>query len=96
MWGCWRFAVVLTSARNLLGPKGGGQIGLEYLERHFAVVSEIRGQVDGRHSTFTKRALDSITALEGRVQSWDRIPVAARHHTTERPSAAAPLRRLTR
>ena len=49
-----------------LGPKHGGQLGPQDFHRHLAVVLEILGQVDIRHSAFAKVALDPVAVGEGR------------------------------
>ncbi len=51
MWGCWRLAVVLISARKL-GADDGGEIGFQDLERDLALVVEVDGQVDRGHAAF--------------------------------------------
>ena len=55
------------------GAAGGGEIGLEHLERHVAVMPEVPGQIDGGHPALTKLALDAIAALDGCVQARNRI-----------------------
>ena len=59
-----------------LGADGGGEIGLEHLERHVAVVAEIPGQIDRGHAALTELALDAIAALEGGVQALNLIQEA--------------------
>ena len=73
MWGCWRFTVVLISARNRSAPMAAARSGLSTLERHVAVLPEVPGQIDRGHPALTELALDAIAALEGCVQARNRI-----------------------
>jgi hypothetical protein len=50
------------------GPHDRGELGLQYLERHFPSVLQVVGQVDGRHTTLAQRPLDPVAALEGCVE----------------------------
>ena len=38
----------------------GGQVGAEHLDRDLALVLEIVGQVDGRHTTLAELALEAV------------------------------------
>jgi hypothetical protein len=46
-----------------------GQLGLEDLERDFAFVFEIFGQVDRGHPALAQLALDRVAAFQGCVQA---------------------------
>jgi hypothetical protein len=63
--------------QEALGSHDGGQLGPQHLERDFAAVAEVVGQIDGGHSTLADLALDAITALERRVQASDGIEHAS-------------------
>jgi hypothetical protein len=55
--------------QETLGPDSGGEIGAEDLHRHLPLVSEVIGEVDGRHPAGTEFALDAVTASECRGES---------------------------
>ncbi len=53
-------------------PFGSGQIGSQHLDRHLALVLEVLGQIDGRHTTFAKVAFDPVAVGErGREPGCD-------------------------
>ena len=51
----------------------GGELGVQDLDGHFAIVLEIRGQVDGGHATAAQLALDAVTILEGGLQTGEDV-----------------------
>ncbi len=48
-----------------LGSEGGGQLGMQDLERDEPVVLDVAGQVDGRHPAATELPLEGVAVLEG-------------------------------
>ena len=52
-----------------LGADDGGELGLQDLERHLAVVLEVLGQVDGGHAPLAQLPLDAVAVGEGGDQS---------------------------
>ncbi len=47
-----------------VGPEDGGQLGLQDLDGHLAVVPEIGGEVDGGHTAFAELTLDGVAVLK--------------------------------
>ena len=52
-----------------LGPEGGGELGVEHLERDRAVVPEVLGEVDRGHAAAAELALERVAALQ-RFTEW--------------------------
>ena len=63
MGGCKR-AVVWISRWNRSGPQGRGQLGVQHLQRHLAVVLEVVSQVDGGHAAPPQLSLESVAARQ--------------------------------
>jgi hypothetical protein len=53
----YRFDLALEA----LGPECPGQLGVQHLERHRALVPEVVGQENGGHAAPPKLALDTVT-----------------------------------
>ena len=49
------------------------QLGLQHLQSDLPLVPLVVGQVDRSHPALAELSLDSVAALEGRVQSCDRV-----------------------
>ena len=47
-----------------LGAEHRGQFGLEHFDRDFAIVLEVRGEIDRRHAARAELALDAVAAGE--------------------------------
>ena len=47
------------------------EFGLQHLQRHYALVLDVLGQVDSRHPALTKLTLYAVAALQGCVQAGD-------------------------
>src|SRR6185437_246528 len=56
-----------------VGAERGGQLGTQDLHRHLAVVLEVFGEVDGRHSALAELALDAVAVGEGGLESGHRL-----------------------
>ena len=55
-------------AREPVGAERGRELGAEKLYGNFAVVSQIVGEIDRRHSAFGDLALDGVSAGEDDVE----------------------------
>jgi hypothetical protein len=56
-----------------LGPEYSGQLGLQHLDGHLALVLQILGQVDGGHPPRPELALDAVAGGEGRLQAGGQV-----------------------
>ena len=56
-----------------LGADDGGQLRLQDLERHLAVVLEVLGQVHGGHAALAELPLDQIAISEGGDEAGERF-----------------------
>ena len=56
-----------------VGAHRRGQIGLEHLHRHLAVVPQILRQVDGGHAAGTRFALDAVAASQRLVEAGNDV-----------------------
>ncbi len=52
-----------------LGPEHGGQLGLQDLEGHLAIVLQVLGQVDGGHAALPQLPLDPVAVGQGGLQA---------------------------
>ena len=52
-----------------LSAEHGGELRLEQLERHLAVVLHVLAQIDRRHAAFAELALDAVATGEGGVET---------------------------
>ena len=59
----------LDLGEKALRPYDGGQLGLQDLERHLAVVLDVFGQIDRCHTTLSEFSLDRVLAFEGGSQA---------------------------
>ncbi len=57
----------LDLAEEPLRPKRRGELGMEDLEHHQAIVLEVLGQVDGRHASTTDFPLNDVAVGQGRL-----------------------------
>ena len=48
-----------------LGAEDGGELGLQHLERHLAVVLQVLRQVDGGHAPLAQLPLDAVAVGQG-------------------------------
>jgi hypothetical protein len=55
-------------ALEALGAQGHGQLGVEHLQRHRALVLDVARQVNSRHAAATELALDHIAARQVLLQ----------------------------
>ena len=51
-------------ALEAVGAEGGGELGVQHLQRDRAVVPEVVGQVDGRHAAAAELALDRVAVIQ--------------------------------
>ena len=58
----------LDLALESLTADGGGQVGIEDLDRHFAVVPDVAGQVDRGHPPLPKLSLEEVAVSQFRLQ----------------------------
>ena len=52
-----------------VGAEHRGQLRFEHLDRDFAIVREIRGEIDGGHAAGAQFPFDPVTAGECRTES---------------------------
>jgi len=52
-----------------LGPEGGGQLGVQDLERHGTPVLQVPGEEDGSHPPAPDLALDTIAVGQRRLEA---------------------------
>ena len=55
--------------QEAIGAEYGGEFGMQQLDRDFAMVLDVFGEVDRRHSARAELALDPVTVGEMRCQS---------------------------
>ncbi len=60
-------------AEEALGAEGGGELGMEDLERDGAVEPDVLGQVDRRHAAAAELALERIALPETFTQRCNRV-----------------------
>ena len=60
-------------ALEALGPEGGGQLGVQHLERDRPVVPEVLGQIDGGHAPAAELALERVAIPQPRAKIRQRI-----------------------
>src|SRR3954447_3708576 len=65
----------LNLASEALRAEERAELRPENLERHLAVVLEVVGQVDGRHTAAPELAVQGVAADEGGVQAGELIGV---------------------
>jgi len=86
----------LDLGQKALGAHHGGQLRLQDLERHLALVLEVVSQVNGGHPALADLADDLVAALQGGVQAGDGVGHGQdpRRHGTTCPmlGSAAPPR----
>ena len=63
----------LDLAKKPLGTERGGDLGLHNLDRDFAMVSLVVGQIDGGHSPAPELALDCVPRGKGRLQASEKV-----------------------
>ena len=63
----------LDLAEEPLGPDDGGELGAQDLDRDFAVVAEVLGQVDGGHAALAELPLDAVAVGEEALQAGHRL-----------------------
>ena len=64
MCGCCRLAVSSISLRNRSAPSTARELGVQHLDRHFAVVPHVLGEIHRRHATGAELALEAIALGE--------------------------------
>ena len=79
MWGWVRLAVVLISARKRSAPTTAANSGFQDLQRDLALVLQVIGQIDRRHTALTKLPVDLVSTFQGLVQAGGGI--GSRHRT---------------
>ena len=52
--------VPVVFAAEALGPKGGGQLGMQDLDGDLALVPDVGREEDGRHAALSELALDRV------------------------------------
>jgi len=63
----------LDLAEEALGPDDRGQLWAHHLDRDFAIVLEVLGQVDRGHAALAELPLDAVAVGEGSLQSGHRL-----------------------
>src|SRR5439155_16901325 len=56
-----------------LGAEGGGELGLQYLDRDLTVVLEVLGEVNCGHPAAPELTLDRVAVGEGGLQTSEQI-----------------------
>ena len=69
MCGCWSRAAIWISRRKRSAPIEAARSGTEHLDRDFAVVLEVLGEVDGGHPARSELAPDRVAAAERRAEA---------------------------
>ena len=63
----------LDLPREPLGAEGGGELRAQHLQRHFAVVLQVLGEVDSGHAALSELPLDAVALGQGSLQSGYRL-----------------------
>src|SRR5436309_12218348 len=77
----------LDFAQEPLCPDGGGELGVQHLQRNGTAVLDIRGEKHGGHSTAAQLPLDDVAVGERCLEVCDRV----RHECAALPCETAPL-----
>ena len=56
-------------AQEAIGTQRMRQLGAEHLERHFAIVLQVAGEIDGGHPADAELALDRVAARQSRRET---------------------------
>ena len=73
MCGCWRFAVVLISARKRSAPTSAASSGFRTFSATFRSCLRSSARYTGGHAPLAELTLDRVAAFEGCVQAGDGI-----------------------
>ncbi len=65
MWGCVRFAAISISRTNRSGPSVAARLGPQHFHGHLALVLQVLGEVDRRHTAGAEFPLDFVAVGEG-------------------------------
>ena len=60
-------------AEEPLGTNDDGEFGPEHLDRHFAVVLQVLGEVDGRHAAAPDLSLDGVAVGKGGLETVEDV-----------------------
>ena len=63
----------LDLALEPVGAEGGGELGMEHLERDGAVVAEVAGEVDRGHAPAAELALERVAVASAFAQRRPRV-----------------------